>query len=300
MRTPAAVERRAVHGQRDAGGLVTSGQRGDACFVDAPDEAGAQRREQLVGVDRPAAGDQRRTVLVVAADDGGALVPRVQGAPDEHLERRVLLLDDEHFAEPVGELADLLVVERHRHRQSHQADAVAAQRLVVGEPEQAERFAHLVVRVAGSGDADPVVLGADGDLVEPVEHAVLAGQHGADLLELPLHLERVRRQQAATRTRHEQLAIDFDRRDRRHDAVGVNVDGAGAVGDGGDELVADPHAARPREGDGVTGEIERFLHVAREDDRHVQVDQGGVARAGECRRLGGGVVADDRDDASPR
>ncbi len=75
VRAPAAEERRAVDGERDAGALGPHGQRGDAGVVDASDETGTQRGEQLVGVDRPSAGDQRLTVLVVASDDDGSLVP---------------------------------------------------------------------------------------------------------------------------------------------------------------------------------------------------------------------------------
>ena len=139
---------------------------------------------------------------------------------------------------------------------------------------------------------------ADGDLVELVERAVLAGELGAHLLELALHVERVRGEQAPARVRDERLALVLHRRDHRHDAIGVDIDGARAVGDGGDELVADPHAARARQGDRVAAEVERLLHVAGEDDRHVQVDHRGVARARQRRRLGGRVVADDGDHAA--
>ena len=62
-----------------------------------------------------------------------------------------------------------------------------AQRVVVGEAEHLQRLAHLVVGVAAGGDADPVVGAADGDAVEPVERAVLAGELGAHLVELALH-----------------------------------------------------------------------------------------------------------------
>ena len=84
----------------------------------------------------------------------------------------------------------------------------------------------------------------------------------------------------------------------RLDPVGVDVDGAGAVGDRRDELEPDPDAAGPRQGDGVAAEVERLLHVAGEQDRHVQVDERGVARARQRRRLGRRVVADDGHHAA--
>ena len=84
----------------------------------------------------------------------------------------------------------------------------------------------------------------------------------------------------------------------RLDPVGVHVDGAGAVGDGRDQLEADPHAAGAGEGDRVPSEVERLLDVAGEQDRHVQIDQRGVAGAGQRRGLGLRIVADDGDDAT--
>ena len=48
----------------------------------------------------------------------------------------------------------------------------------------------------------------------------------------------------------------------------------------------------------MAAQIERLLHVAGEEDRHVEVDHRGVARRREGRRLGTRVVADERDDAT--
>ena len=96
----------------------------------------------------------------------------------------------------------------------------------------------------------------------------------------------------------EQLAVELHRRRDRLDAVGVHVDRAGAVGDRRDELHADPDAAGAGQGDGVAAEVERLLHVAGEQDRHVQVDERRVARARQRRRLGGRVVADDGHHAA--
>ena len=131
------------------------------------------------------------------------------------------------------------------------------------------------------------------DPVELVVHAVAAGQHRPHLLELALHLQGVRGEQLPTGMGDEQLAVELHRRDRRPDAVGVDVDGARAVGDRGDELDADPDATRPGQGDRVAAEVQGFLDVAREQDRHVEVDERGVAGAGQGRGLGGRIVADD-------
>ena len=81
---------------------------------------------------------------------------------------------------------------------------------------------------------------------------------------------------------------------------GCDVDGAGAVGDGRDELEARPQPARPRQRDRVAGEVDRLLRVAGEQERHVQVDHRGVARRRQRRRLGARVVADDGDHAAVR
>jgi hypothetical protein len=198
----------------------------------------------------------------------------------------------------VGEVADLLLVDGHRHEEVEQPDAGAPQVVVPGQSEEAERFAQLVVRVTAGRDAEPVPLGGHGDPVELVGDAVAAGQLGADLLELALHLQGVRREQAATGVRHEHLAVELHRRRHGADPVGVDVDRAGAVGDRRDQLEPDPDAAGPRQRDGVTAEVERLLHVAGEQDRHVQVDERGVARAGQRGGLGGRVVADDRHHAA--
>ena len=125
VRAAAAVERRAVDGQRDARRLGAWPAAGaGARRRGAGDEAAAQRLEQAVGVEHARCpGTSRAPRLVVAADDPGPLVGVVHRALHEQLERRVLLLDDEHLGEAVGEVADLLLVDGHRHQQVEQADA---------------------------------------------------------------------------------------------------------------------------------------------------------------------------------
>ena len=202
-----------------------------------------QRLDESLGVEDATGGDQRPALVVAPTDDSRTLVPVVERVADEPLERRVLLLDHDDLGEVVGELAHLRRLERDGHQQLEQADAGGAERVVVGESEQLQGLAHLVVRRAAGGDADPVVVAADRDPVEAVEHAVLAGQLGTHLEELALHVERVGRHQPTVRMRHERLAVEDRRRDLGHDPVGVDVDGSGAVGHLADELEAGPQSA---------------------------------------------------------
>ena len=243
VRAPAAEERRPLDRQGDQ--RTSDGRRWQRreTVVEAGRKAGPERRDQSLGVEDAAGGDQRLALVVTPADDPRALVPVVERIAYEPLERRVLLLDDDDLGEAVGELAHLRRLERHGHEQLEQADAGAADRVVVGEPEQLERLAHLEVRRAAGSDADPVVLAADRDPVEAVEHAVLAGELGAHLEELALHVERVRRHQPTVGVWHERLAVEDHRRDLRHDPVGVDVDGSRAVGHLADELDARPQPA---------------------------------------------------------
>ena len=193
VRAATAVERRAVDGQRDARRLGPHRQRSDPCLVETPDEAGAQRGEQLVGVDRSGARDERLRAPRRGVRPPSVARPSVYSAPlTSSSSVGFFSSTTSTSVSPWANWRTCVLVERHRHRQPHQADAGAAQRLVVGEAEQAQRLAQLVVGLPAGGDAEPVVGGADGDLVELVEHAVLAGELGADLLELALHVERVR------------------------------------------------------------------------------------------------------------
>ena len=82
------------------------------------------------------------------------------------------------------------------------------------------------------------------------------GRRRAHLVELALQVERVRREQLAEGLRYEDLAVDEDSGRIGCDAVGVEVDGPGAVGDLGDDLDRRPEAARPRERDGVPPELD--------------------------------------------
>jgi len=257
-----------------------------------------QRREQRVDVERPVTGDEQVALFVASTHDQRVVGAVVERALQETLECRVLLLDHHHLVEALGEVAGLGRIERDRHQQLEQPDASGSKVVVGDEAEHPHGFSNLVERVPGRSDADPVVDRAGDDPVEPVVDAVATGERPPDLLELAFHVDRVRREQTTVRSRMERETADVDDRRRRPNAIGMHVDGARAVGDRGHELQPGPQPARTRERDGVPAQIERLLHIAREEDRHVQIDHRGIARRGERRRLGGGIVADHGDDAT--
>jgi|GEM_PF-2326216 len=124
VRAARTVERGPMHRERDrrarwADHLVERAQP----TGESSRQSGVQRGEQRVDVERPVAGDEQITPLVASADD-----PRVMGAVvertlQEPFERVVLLLDDHHLVEALGELAGLGRVERYGHQQLEQTDA---------------------------------------------------------------------------------------------------------------------------------------------------------------------------------
>ena len=297
--TARAVERRSVDGERDPGAL-----RCDH-LVEGPEppgessrQPGVERGEQRVDVERPVTRHEQVALFVASADH-----PRVMGAVvertlQEAFERRVLLLDHHHLVEALGEVASLGRIERDRHQQLEQADAGSPEVVVGDEAEHPQRFADLVERVPGCSDAEPVVDGASDHAVESVVDAVATRERPADLLEFALHVDRVRREQTTVRLWMEGMPADIDDRRRRPHTIGVHVDCARAVGDRGHQLETGPQPARTRERDGVPAQVECLLHIAREEDRHVQVDHRGIARRGERRRLGGGIVTDHGDHAA--
>ena len=242
------------------------------------------------------AGDEQVAAFVAPTDDSWMMSAVVERALQQAFERGVLLFDDEHLVEAIGEVARLRRIEWHRHQQLEQANTGGVQVVVRAETEDSQRLSDLVERVPTRGDADPVVDGSRHDAVQSVVDAVPASEGPADLLELALHVDRVGREQPTVGLRVERPAVDLDHRRRRMYTVGVHVDGSRPVGDGGHQLEASPQPTRARECDGVSAQVERFLHVAGEEDRHVQIDHRGVARRRQGRRLRGGVVTDDGDD----
>ena len=76
---------------------------------------------------------------------------------DEHLDRRVLVLDDDDLRQPLGEATDDLGVERDRQPQVQQADPGVTDLFGRRQAEERQRLQRLAVGVARGGDADPCV-----------------------------------------------------------------------------------------------------------------------------------------------
>ena len=277
VRAAGAEERRAVDRQRD--------QRADLARRAA---AGASRSSPRRAASRRRSGStmasaSSRPYSGISSAPCSSCLPTTRGRSAASYRRSlmssssvgVLLLDDDDLGEAAGEVAHLL---RGRTAPASAAGGAGRRRarevVVGGEPEQAQRLAELVVGVAAGDDADPVVVGGHRDPVEPVDHAVAVGQVAADLLELALHLERdgvERGDRCGWRT----TACRRTAWSARPAAHGrVDVDRAGAVGDGGDDLQRRPRGRR--RGDRAIAwrpSSSASCHVAGVQDRHVQVDE---------------------------
>src|SRR5712672_571008 len=97
--------------------------RGDA----AGGHPAPQRAEDHVGVQLAVARDELRAVSVALAGDGRLGRAAVEHVADGGLEEGALLLDDQDLLQPVGELADGVLLERPRHGDAQQADTAARQ-----------------------------------------------------------------------------------------------------------------------------------------------------------------------------
>ncbi len=168
----------------------------------------------------------------------------------------------------------------------------------VVRPRRPQGVEQLVVGEAAGYQADPGIRGVDGGVVEAVGDRVAAYQLGAGLPEVALQLEGVGRQELAVGMVLVGLPVDGQVGDDRYDVLRVQVDGAVPIGDSGHDLHGRPEAGDPRQCDGVHAEVEDLLHVARIQDRHVEVDQRGVGAGRQRGALGGGVVPHDGDGAS--
>ena len=261
-------------------------------------QPGPQPGDDGVGFHSAGDGEQGAVVGLMLAHHDRMVDPAEQGVLDDPLEVRSLLLDDDHLDETGGELANLVHVEGYGHGDLEQPDPGRAEVVVGVKPQDAQGFDRLLVGVATGDDADPVVGAAHRDGVEMVEHPVDAGEDQPHLVELALAVEGVRREQLPGGVRRPQPAVDLHRGDRGVDPLGMELHRPGAVGQGLDDLDAGPHPAGPREGDGMTAEVDGLLNVTGVDDRHVQVHQGGAARRGQGAALGHRIVAHQRDRAA--
>ena len=84
------------------------------------------------------------------------------------------------------------------------------------------------------------------------------------------------------------------------DAVAVDLDRAGPVGDIRDDLQRDPQPAAAGHRDGMRPEVEDVLRIGRVEHGHPEVGQQDLRGARNGRGLRRGVVADERDRAAAR
>ena len=242
----------------------------------------------------PGGGHEPSPGVVPLAYDKWLIRAAVERVLHQPLKRRVLLLDDQHFAQPDGELAEDARVDRHRHAQVQEPDAGACDGRVVAEAEQPQRLAQLAVRVAARRDPDPRIVRVHADRVQLVLDRVLPGDGEADVDELLLELKGGRGEQPARGMREERLPVDEERRHDRTDPVEIEVDGARAVGHAGNDLHATPQPRRAGQGDAVAAKVERLLHITRVNDWHVEVDQRCIGRRRERGGLRARIIADER------
>ena len=138
----------------------------------------------------------------------------VEDVADEQLDERALLLDHEQLFEPARELPHDARLHRVEHPDLEEADAVAAQRLVV-EAELAQRLAQVVVRLARRRDAEPRVRRRHRDAVELVRGRERLGRLEPPDVDLALGLEARTAAAASGSALHPRPAVELEARDRR-------------------------------------------------------------------------------------
>ncbi|ESS36882.1 hypothetical protein P355_1630 [Burkholderia cenocepacia KC-01] len=250
------------------------------------------RRTQLAEL-----GQQARTGRVVLAEHAraGAFGAVVQVVLDLLLDDRALLLDHQHFGEPVDEGFDARHFERIR-----QADLVDphAGRVEIGDRqvEAAQRFHQVEVRLAAGDDADVRLRARRDPLVDAVGTREMA--HRVELRR-ETRLDREARQvgptivQAARRRREA-----FRRRPARLQCI--EVDGRARLDRFRDRLEADPRARVARQRPAVQAEFEHVGDVRRVHDRHVPRHHREIALVRHRRRHAAMVVARDDQHAAVR
>ena len=297
-----SLDRLARREQRDQHALTHGPGRRGHPVVESLGEPFPQALDHRVGVEHAGLGHEHAAVGVALAPHRRTFGKPVQRVLDQQLERGVLLLDDHDLGEPAGEPAHDLGIERDRHPHVQEADARGGDLVVGREPEPPEGVAELVVRVAGRDEADPRVAGIDARMVQPVGLGVAADQLAADEPEVVFQLQGPRRQEAGVGVVDVVAPVRAAGRHKvgngGNHSPGGQVDGGRAVGNRRHDLHRRPRSGEPRQGDGVEPEIEDLLHVARIEDRHVEVDEGGVGAGGERRTLRRGVIADERHGAA--
>ena len=210
---------------------------------------------------------------------------------------RALLLDDQDLLEPAAELADDARLHRREHPHLEDADAVAAERRLV-EAQLVQGLAHVVVGLARGEDAEPGVRRRHRDAVELVLPRVAARQLEPRVVERPLHVEAVGRDQVDVDRVLVRLPVELDGGNHGPHAVRIDLRRARLVGDVGHDLHRHPEPGDAREHEAVQAEVEDLLHVARVDRRDQRVPERDLGVARQRRGLRDGVVAGEREHAA--
>ena len=117
--------------------MPLAGERRKA-ILESAGQAPPQWLDDRVGVEVTRCRHEPRTRVVALADHERLVGAAVERVLEQPFERGVLLLDDEHFAEADGELAEDARVDRHRHAQVQQADAGVGDGGIIAQAEQAQ------------------------------------------------------------------------------------------------------------------------------------------------------------------
>ena len=155
-----------------------------------------------------------------------------------------------------------------------------------------------MIRLTTGNETNPCVRWVHRHGVEVIFQPVLAGHFSANVEDLALDIERMRRDQIPIGMGNEDLAAKFHLWGDGAHPVRIDIDGAGAIRDRGHHLQPRPQPGCPRKRDCVTPKIDGFLHVARREDRDMHPDERRIGRAGQCRRFGCGIVAHQCDHAA--
>ena len=119
-------------------------------------------------------------------------------------------------------------------------------------------------------------------MVEPVHRRVALGEDQPDRAEVTFELERLRSEETSLGTRLVDRAVrvagDREIGGDDLDPIEAEIDRARAVGDGGDDLHRGPETGHAAERHRVTAEVDDLLHIARIEERHVEVVDRGVGR----------------------
>ena len=250
-----------------------------------------------VGVELAHDGDEEPVLFVALAHDAGPVRHGVERVLGEHLDEGPLLLDDENLLEALGELAHHPRLHGKEHPHLENADAVTAQLLVV-ETELDEGLPDVVVGLARGHDAEPGVRGGHDDAIELVLVGVELGQLEPRVVQGPLHVQAIGRDQVDIDQMLEGPAIQLDGRDDRVDPLRRGLGRPRLVGDIGHDLHAHPQAGDAREHETVQAQVEDLLDIAGKDRGHEGIVERDFRVAGQRRRLGHGIVAHQGEHAA--